>query len=95
MVSYRLAPSNPFPCALHDVFAWYMHLIQPQHSLFTTKTMNREAISAKDIIIAGDSAGGGLCLCLLEYMRNYLMLGSDALPLGTNLFNSLAIRFRI
>lgn len=45
---YRLAPQFPFPCGLHDCLSAYMHLLTTQDP--TT------------IIVAGDSAGGGMVL---------------------------------
>ncbi|MCF6304127.1 MAG: alpha/beta hydrolase [Rhodobacteraceae bacterium] len=49
-VNYRLAPENPFPAAIDDAFAVYQEMI---------------ASGTKNIILAGDSAGGGLALALL------------------------------
>lgn len=46
-LDYRLAPENPFPAAIDDVISAYKALI-------------KIAGSASMIIIAGDSAGGGL-----------------------------------
>jgi acetyl esterase/lipase len=45
---YRLAPQFPFPCGLHDCLAAYLHLLTVQ--------------DATTIILAGDSAGGGMVL---------------------------------
>ena len=47
---YRLAPEHPYPAALTDALTMYNHLLQ-------------NGYSSKDIIFAGESAGGGLCLC--------------------------------
>lgn len=46
---YRLAPENPFPAAINDVVAVYQGLVD----------------DAENILVAGDSAGGGLALALL------------------------------
>jgi acetyl esterase/lipase len=52
-VDYRLAPEHPCPAAIDDALAWYRELL--------TK------IPASQILIGGDSAGGGLALaCLLQ-----------------------------
>ncbi|KAF7714461.1 Lipase/esterase family protein [Penicillium ucsense] len=53
---YRLAPQFPFPCALQDCLAAYLWLL--------------ESYSSKEIILAGDSAGGGMSLSLLVIMRD-------------------------
>jgi acetyl esterase/lipase len=53
---YRLAPQFPFPCALHDCMASYLWLLK--------------SYEPKEIIIAGDSAGGGLALSMLVVMRD-------------------------
>ncbi|KAL3422042.1 AB hydrolase superfamily protein C4A8.06c [Phlyctema vagabunda] len=53
---YRLAPQFPFPCGLHDCLAAYMYLLTVQDP--TT------------IIIAGDSAGGGMVMSMLVCMRD-------------------------
>lgn len=52
-VSYRLAPEHPYPAALDDSYDAYMHLLSLGYS-------------PKEIILAGESAGGGLVysLCL-------------------------------
>ena len=52
-VEYRLAPEAPFPAALEDCVAAYKHLLEIGYR-------------GTDIVICGESAGGGLCysLCL-------------------------------
>jgi acetyl esterase/lipase len=51
-VGYRLAPEHPFPAALDDGRAAYEFLLE-------------EGTAPRHIVVAGDSAGGGLALCLL------------------------------
>src|SRR6201999_2830722 len=43
---YRLAPQFPFPCGLQDCLAAYLYLLSIH--------------DASEIILAGDSAGGGM-----------------------------------
>ncbi|KAJ3312358.1 hypothetical protein HDU76_002901 [Blyttiomyces sp. JEL0837] len=75
---YRLAPEAPFPAALHDALAAYLYLLNPHHPTFAcTRTGHRhphihEAIAPTEIILMGDSAGGGLCMSLLNYLKDYL-----------------------
>jgi monoterpene epsilon-lactone hydrolase len=54
--AYRLAPEHPYPAALDDAFkAWSLvRSLRPDGPLF----------------VAGDSAGGGLCLSLLLRLRD-------------------------
>lgn len=49
---YRLAPEHPFPAALNDSLAAYDYLLN-------------SGFKSSDIVFAGDSAGGGLCLATL------------------------------
>lgn len=58
---YRLAPEHQYPAALEDCVAAYRWLLD-------------QDIDAKQIVVAGDSAGGNLTLCLL------LQLAKDGLP---------------
>lgn len=56
-VDYRLAPEEPFPAALDDcVNVW--------------RALLARGVSADKIIIAGDSAGGGLALSTLLALRD-------------------------
>lgn len=54
---YRLAPEHPFPAALDDAVACYLHLLS-------------RGYSPRRIVIAGDSAGGNLTLSLLVRLRD-------------------------
>lgn len=54
-IDYRLAPEFAFPAALDDTTAGYEHLL--------------ENYAPENIILAGDSAGGGLSLSLLLNLR--------------------------
>lgn len=53
-----LAPQYPFPCALHDALASYLFLIDPP----ADGSVAHEPVPPENIILSGDSAGGGLAL---------------------------------
>ncbi len=53
---YRLAPQFPFPCGLHDCLAAYLYLLTVQEP--------------EEIILAGDSAGGGMVVSMLVILRD-------------------------
>ncbi len=53
---YRLAPEHPFPAALEDGLAAYRALL--------------EEVAPEDIVVVGDSAGGGLVLTTLLAARD-------------------------
>ncbi|MBN1262715.1 MAG: alpha/beta hydrolase [Anaerolineae bacterium] len=55
-LDYRLAPEDPYPAALEDAVAGYRWLLA-------------QDIPAGRILIAGDSAGGGLALATLVALR--------------------------
>jgi acetyl esterase/lipase len=57
IIDYQLAPEHPFPAALDDAIAAYKWLISD------------EKIDPRNIIIGGDSAGGGLTICTLVKIR--------------------------
>ncbi|MBO5523489.1 MAG: alpha/beta hydrolase [Roseburia sp.] len=56
-VDYRVAPENPYPAALEDAFAAYRYLLD-------------DGWFAEQIIVAGDSAGGGLAMALCHYLKD-------------------------
>jgi len=57
VIDYRLAPENPFPAALEDAVSYYCWMLA-------------EGADARQIIVMGDSAGGGLALALLLKLRD-------------------------
>ncbi|KAJ6598872.1 Alpha/Beta hydrolase protein [Mycena vulgaris] len=63
-VNYRKAPQYPWPCPLQDVLAAYLYLIRPPPDAL------HKAVPASKIVLAGDSAGGGLCLSVLAIIRD-------------------------
>ena len=54
---YRVAPENPYPAALEDAVASYKWLLT-------------RGYKAENIVVAGDSAGGGLAMALCMYLRD-------------------------
>lgn len=55
-VEYRLAPEYPYPAALEDGIAVYTSLLAAE--------------SAESVVIAGDSAGGGLAIAIAVRLRD-------------------------
>ena len=56
-LDYRVAPENPYPAALEDAITAYDWLIE-------------RGYKEKNIILAGDSAGGGLAMALCHYLKD-------------------------
>lgn len=59
-IDYRVAPENPYPAALDDAVSAYKWILEAGYE-------------PDNVIIAGDSAGGGLAMCLTAYLRDHDM----------------------
>ena len=68
-VDYRLAPEHQYPAALEDVLTAWKHIVSENPNC--------------NIILAGDSAGGGLSLALMMYLRD----NNERRPDGLVLFS--------
>jgi acetyl esterase len=63
--SYRLAPENPFPAAVHDVWAWTQWVAHHGTELGVG------ADPSKAYILAGESVGGNMAfVCCIEGQRS-------------------------
>lgn len=69
-LDYRLAPEAPYPAAVADAWAAYWWLLD-------------QDVAPNSIFLAGDSAGGGLCVALMLALRDAGM----PLPAGALLFS--------
>ncbi|KAF9186196.1 hypothetical protein BGZ51_002205 [Haplosporangium sp. Z 767] len=79
-VDYRLAPEHPFPAAIHDAFAAYLYLTEPNHAalvLNEDSAVHELAVDPRDIVVAGDSAGGNLAAALMLYLGRYVQPSAD------------------
>ncbi len=65
---YRLAPEHPYPAALDDAEAAFLELLGT-------------GLAPENLVVAGDSAGGGLALALAERLRDVHGIGPAALGL--------------
>ena len=63
VINYRLAPENPYPAAVEDATSAYRWLI-------------KQGYKPNNIVIGGDSAGGGLTMATLINLRDQ----GDTLP---------------
>jgi acetyl esterase/lipase len=70
--NYRLAPEHPFPAAVNDAVAVY-------------RALRGDAGAGAAIVLAGDSAGGGLVLAAMLQLRDE----GDRLPAAAALFSPL------
>ena len=57
LIDYRLAPENPFPASVEDALAGYRWLLST-------------GVNPDRVIIAGDSAGGGLTMATLVALKD-------------------------
>jgi acetyl esterase/lipase len=69
-LDYRLAPEAPYPAALADGWAAYWWLLA-------------QGVAPQTLFLAGDSAGGGLCVALMVAVRD----AGLPLPAGALLFS--------
>jgi epsilon-lactone hydrolase len=60
LIDYSLAPERPFPSALKDAKASYEWLLE-------------QGYRPDEILVAGDSAGGGLALALMLTLRDHAL----------------------
>ncbi len=58
-IDYRVAPEHPYPAALEDAIEAYRWLLE------------EKKYAPDKIVVAGDSAGGGLALSLALYLRDH------------------------
>lgn len=58
-IDYRVAPSHPYPSALEDAVYAYRWLLEEKN------------YRPEHIVVAGDSAGGGLALALGLYLKDH------------------------
>ena len=70
VIEYRLAPEHRFPAAIDDSLAAY-------------RALREKGYAPGDILIAGDSAGGGLVMALLLSLRD----SGEEMPAGGLLFS--------
>ncbi|KAF9561939.1 hypothetical protein EC968_005433 [Mortierella alpina] len=77
IVNYRLAPQDPFPAALVDALSCYMWLLdQPISEAFSLDSTipgndSDRRFQPHQIVLMGDSAGGGLALSLSLLLRDH------------------------
>ncbi|KAF5877910.1 putative lipase esterase protein [Botrytis fragariae] len=65
VLEQRLAPQDPFPAPLIDLLVAYLSLLYPPEDAF------HEATTPENIVIAGESSGGNLCLSFLLLLQHF------------------------
>ncbi len=70
LIDYRKAPENPYPAALDDALSSYKFLLD-------------KGYKPENIVLVGDSAGGGLAVALQYELKDYQL----PLPLCTTLLS--------
>lgn len=68
-INYRLSPEHPYPAAFEDALAAYRWLI-------------KSGVSPSKVVLAGDTAGGGLVVALMVALRD----AKEPLPAGAVVF---------
>ncbi|KAJ3109798.1 hypothetical protein HDU97_000028 [Phlyctochytrium planicorne] len=61
VLDYRLAPENVFPLALQDALSAYIYLTDPAGGKY----------KPNQVVIMGDSAGGGLAMATMLWLRDH------------------------
>ena len=73
-VDYRLSPQTQFPGALLDLMLAYLALLYPPYG------SKHQPVSSKNIVLAGESSGGALCLSLVQLILHMRRLQRNASP---------------
>ncbi|KAF9909079.1 hypothetical protein EC991_009140 [Linnemannia zychae] len=79
-LDYRLSPENPFPAAIHDAFAAYLYLTEPNHAALTLdeeSSVHELSVDPRDLVVGGDSAGGNLAATFMLYMVRYVQPSTE------------------
>ncbi|KAF9101006.1 hypothetical protein BGX29_006082 [Mortierella sp. GBA35] len=79
-VDYRKGPEHPFPAAIHDAFAAYLYLTEPNHAALTlgeNSAVHELAVDSRDLVVGGDSAGGNLAAAFMLYMNKYVQPSTE------------------
>ncbi|KAF9933134.1 hypothetical protein FBU30_006458 [Linnemannia zychae] len=74
-IDYRMGPEHPFPAAIHDAFAAYLYLVDPNHEaliLNDKSEAHHVPVDPRDIVVGGDSAGANLAAAFMLYLANYV-----------------------
>lgn len=75
---YRMTPEHSHPAQLEDALAAYRFLLE-------------QGVAPQDLVVAGDSAGGHLCLMLLSAL-NHVALPQPALAIGLSPWTDIGLR---